>query len=209
MRTFLILFFFFQVNLVVSQTINNDSIQNKYFEKAISQLKNKNSSDAYNSFYSSYLANPQNVIGKIAFTKSDSLKNILRKKLLKKIQGKWRITVSIKSSSYSEITPRNDEIIIIKGLKISFYKVAKKTGRIRFIKSEQIHFNEQNNIPEYLSPYYFEIIYCDNKMWRVSQYDNQYLSYLSIISSGEIYDDGIQNYTDEGRYQMYYKRIKY
>jgi hypothetical protein len=176
----ILVFFFFLSSLTFSQS--TDSLQQKTYERGINNLENKDLIRAYNSFKSAYLFNSESSLGKKSFSNLDSLKIILRKNIQSKINGIWLKKNSLK------------EFLIITQNEFTFFNCEDES-----IKIEKLIFNDKINY----NSYFFEIIYSDNKLWRIFISDE---NELSIENCGNVYENELR-YKNHGDV-FYYSKIK-
>ena len=142
--------------------------------------------------------------GIFASKKYDSIKIILRKKLIQKIKGtwKWKNTGSNWGISKTNKESLVEKILIINESYLSFYEVNKKTKKTNFIKREKLTFN---NIPGML-PSYHELVYSNKQIWSYNLKNEGII--LHLTNTGEIIDKNSRNEIVCGNTELIYERIK-
>ena len=163
---YIIVLYFFGIFFSNAQT--QDTLQKISYHSAMEQLKLNDLEVSFYNFKSAYLTNTENELGKNASIKLDSLTKILRNRLLTKIKGVWKRT---------DIDSLN-EILIITEKDFCFYKCENEAIRL-----EKINFNEDKG---YFF-YFFELIFSDNKFWKVFV---SYKDILSMENQAEILENG-------------------
>ncbi len=151
----------------------NEHYRDSIFSLAQNCIKENKIEKAYDlfSYGSSFFSKNQFEKAK---TKTDSLRPILRQKLLKEIIGKWNLTSSHYKTKIQSIEIFNDRILFIEENDI------RRTEKIIF-----------ENDPKFIKKY-FEVIFSDNSKWFLSL-ENEYLT-LAFVS--EKIDDGELTYSD-------------
>ena len=66
-------------------------LQIQWYEKGNIALKENELRKAYSAYYFSYDYFPESELGKVSFSKYDSIQKILRKNLIEKMQGFWKV----------------------------------------------------------------------------------------------------------------------
>ena len=119
-----------------SQDAKIVAYQKERFEYAISFLEKSEIEKAADLFSYVQHLNPNNDLGKIASRKVDSLKPIIRKRFVEKINGKWKVVKENLNSSFANI----DEYILIENYQISFYEQNKNSEQMILVRKEKMKF---------------------------------------------------------------------
>ncbi len=186
------------------QEKRNADFQNKWMKTAEESLRNNEISKAFVAFGYVSLIDSLSEKGKIAHTKVDSLRSILRAELVKNFTGtwKWKNTGSNWGISDTNKDVKKDKILIISDESLFFYEVDKKTNRRRLIKHEKITFNNIQG----MFPSFSELIYSDNQIWGYSLKNDGKI--LHVTNTGELNKNNNRTEIVCGNTEMIYERIK-
>ena len=146
---------------------------------------------------------PENEIGKEAEKKVDTLRELLRKEILKQAMGTWKrvgsqpvwSSVSENSNAQSNV----DELVEIKENEILFYEVDKKTQEKKLLKTENLMYNDDNSCVSLFS----EIILSDGTVWNCSL--NEKSNILHVINVAVKTEEGVEKIKSDNEENYYVK----
>lgn len=185
-----------------SQSDQKMWLQKNKYDSAISYF-NKNEFDvAADLFLFAYKIKPDSELGKISKNKFDSLKPVIRKKLIDKLVGTWKMNGNIPSWSQRNLKREKieNELMIIDSDKISYYLQNNSTKEMKLIKSEAIVFYdsfEKNN-------HVTEVLTSDMRLWSYCLDED--LKNLRAINTGKVTVTG-KTKIDLNNEEIYYERI--
>lgn len=171
---------------VVGQDLRAIELQTQWHQKAESSLDSSKIRRAFYEYHFSYELIPENSLGQTTKTKSDSLKNILRERLLEDLNGTWKLKIfnRINSKAERDHYDKLGRYLMIRNDSIIFYKNKIHLKRQKPVKIHKIEFSDLETI----YPYYSDIIHSDNKIWNYSVDSTK--NKLTIEENGEISPDG-------------------
>jgi hypothetical protein len=202
MKNFTFLFLFLFSFQSWSQSDQKMWLQKNKYDSAISYFDKNEFAAAADFFLFAYKIKPDSELGKISKNKFDSLKPVIRKKLIDKLVGTWKMNGNIPSWSHKNLKSDKieNELMIIDADKISYYLQNKSTEEMKLIKTEEIifydSFEKNNHITEMLTS--------DKRLW--SYYIDEYSKNLRAINTGKITDSGKAK-IDLDNEEIYYERI--
>lgn len=178
--------------LIISCTLfaqkEESNIKNRqinFFEEAQKALKNKDLKRACGLFYSAKNFDSNPTIVAKSLEKIDSLKVILRKKLIGDITGNWKMitpdTWALREPSDTIVA----KMIAIEPNQILFYELYPKAKKWNLVKTEQIIFFEKENMAS--DPCY--IAYANKEVWKY--YVDEISGNLVAYYIGQEYQDGV------------------
>jgi len=196
------------VLLVTSQFFGqNDqrtAFQKCKYELAVSYYEKDDFEKAIDLFSLAAKIKPENKIGLESSKKVDTLREVLRKNILKNALGNWKKIGNQPLWSNSAKTDKSqlgaDEIVEITENEIAFFEVNKKTKEKKLLKKENLTYNDKNNISSLFS----EIIFSDGKIWNCSI--NQKSNTLHVINVGVKTKKGIEKIKGDSE-ESYYVKI--
>ncbi|MCV9933448.1 hypothetical protein OIU80_14255 [Flavobacterium sp. LS1R47] len=185
-----------------SQSDQKMWLQKNKYDLAISYFDKNEFGAAADLFLFAYKIKPDSELGKISKNKFDSLKPVVRKKLIDKLVGTWKMNGNIPSWSQRNLKSdkAENELMIIDPDKISYYLQNNSTKEMKLIKTEEIIFYdsfEKNNHVK-------EILTSDMRLW--SYYIDEYSKNLRAINTGRVTATG-KTKIDLDNEEMYYERI--
>lgn len=187
------------------QTDQKTAFQKSKYELAVSYYKKADFVKAIDLFSLAAKIKPDNEIGKDAFSKVDTLREVLRKQILDRAVGTWKRTgnqpVWSAASSNTNNGSSTDELVEIKENEILFYEVDKKTKVKKLLKTENLVYNNSNCTVSVFS----EIILSDGTIWNCSL--NEKSDVLHVINIAVKTDAGIQKINADNE-ESYYVKIQ-
>ncbi|MNE16602.1 hypothetical protein D3C87_624960 [compost metagenome] len=184
------------------QNDQKTAFQKNKYELAISYYKKAEFVKAIDLFSLAAKIKPENEIGKEAFKKVDTLRELLRKEILKQVAGTWkRIGNQPVWSSTTASTNQSafDELVEIKENEILFYEVDKKTKVKKLLKTENLVYNDSNCNVSVFS----EIILSDGTIWNCSL--NEKSNILHVVNVAVKTEEGIQKIMSDNEESYYVK----
>ncbi|WP_319591461.1 hypothetical protein [uncultured Draconibacterium sp.] len=178
--------------------------QNKWLKTAEESLQNNEIRNAYVAFSFVSIMDSLSEKGNIAISKADSLRPILRTKLIPKLIGTWKLKSTGSNWGMSEIDKdsKKDKILIISAETLSFYEVNIRTNKRHLIRSERLKFNNiQSDFPSFS-----EFIYSDNQIWSYSLNNDDTI--LHMTNTGELNRNNSRTLIVCGNSELIYERIK-
>ena len=176
--------------------------KNKY-EMAISCYKKADFRNALDLFSVASKVKPENELGKESIKKVDTLKNILRKDMMEKAFGTWKMkgdkpiwSVDAESTSKTVLI---DKIIEINQNQISFYEQDKKTLVKKLIKTEKLVFYNKDQSDSLFSA----IILSDGTIWNCTVDEDS--GVLHVINIAKQTENGIEKINTDNL-ERYYSR---
>ncbi|MBL0739180.1 tetratricopeptide repeat protein [Flavobacterium sp. GN10] len=185
------------------QNDQKTAFQKNKYELAISYYKKADFVKAIDLFSLAAKIKPENEIGKDAVKKVDTLRELLRKEILKQVTGTWkRIGNQPVWSSNNTSTNQSafDELVEIKENEILFYEVDKKTNVKKLLKTEKLVYNDNNCNVSVFS----EIILSDGTIWNCSL--NEKSNILHVINVAVKTEEGVQKIKSDNE-ESYYVKI--
>ena len=125
--------------LIIAQEKKDAETQNNWYKKAEMELNGRQIKRAFSSYRFAYELLPESKTGKKSLKLSDSLKTTLRKKLIRNIEGNWKIKI------FSKIKTEKDK------------KHYEKLGKfLRITKDSIFYYTSKRNLKANRSYYQFE-----------------------------------------------------
>lgn len=177
--------------------------QKSKYELAVSYYKKSEFVKAIDLFSLAAKIKPDNEIGKDAVSKVDTLRELLRKEILKQAVGTWKRTGNQPVWSTVSAKDNNstfDELVEIKENEILFYEVDKKTKVKKLLKTENLVYNDANSTVSVFS----EIILSDGTIWNCSI--NEKSNILHVINVAVKTENGIEKIKSDNE-ESYYVKI--
>jgi len=185
-----------------SQITESEVKQKEHYDTALNRLSQAEDLQAMVYFHFAIKVNSKSGLGKMAFKKRDSLKPIVRNRHIEKIQGVWMLTSSGSNWGHDKVTNETaiNNIIIVKGNKISFFEQSRNSLEKKLIKTEIIKFCEINE--QY--PTFISFVYQNKQIWKywISDSNN-----LRVMNLGEEVKNGRTEILC-GNSELYYEKIK-
>ncbi|WP_337966873.1 hypothetical protein [uncultured Flavobacterium sp.] len=197
--------------IILSLTIqtfaqNNSKItfqKNKY-ELAVSYFKKADFKNAIDLYYTASRIIPENEIGIASLKKVDSLRIILREKLLDQALGTWK-TVGNKPGWATDQTSKNagktsDDLVEVNKTKILYFEKNKKTQEKKLIKTEDIvYYNGQDSD----DASYSNVILSDGNIWHCSINDSS--NEMHVINIAKKDENGTEEIKSDNEERFYIK----
>lgn len=203
MKNYLILIILlFSLNIAAQNDSKTKFQKNKY-DLAVSYYKKSDFVNALDQFSIASRIKPDNEIGQESMKKLDTLKEILRKEILEKVNGSWLMTGDKPSWTLNAIENfKNkdfDEVLEVNDNKILFYEQDRKTKVKKLIKTEDlVYYNIDKS-----DALYSAIILSDGSVWNCTIDDkSKVLHIINIAKQGE---NGIEKITQDNQ-EVYYKK---
>ena len=204
MKKLYILFLFLVSFQLFGQNKNIIELQDYWYNKAKNDLNNQKINSAFIGYYFSYEIVPNSSLGEKSLKISDSLKNILRKELIKNLIGNWKIKFpkKIKSKKDKEQYNQLGKILMITNDSIFYFKRKKDLKFKKYLSSQKISFCNL----ETLFPIYADIIHSNKIIWNY--HINKRKNILTITKSGELLSIGNRTEIISHASGCIYHRIK-
>ncbi|MDQ8012764.1 MAG: hypothetical protein REI96_09975 [Flavobacterium nitrogenifigens] len=184
---------------------NNQKIvfqKNKY-ELAVAYYKKADFVKAIDLFSLAANIKPDSEIGIDAVNKVDTLRKLLRKKILNLAVGTWKRIGNQpiwSTAAANDNQSSFDELIEIKVNEILFYEVDKKTKEKKLLKRENLVYNNASCTASVFS----EIILSDGTIWYCSL--NEKSNILHVINVAVKTKEGVQKIINDNE-ESYYAKI--
>jgi len=185
MKKLLLIIFLIPI-LIIAQEKKDAETQNNWYKKAKMELNELQIKRAFYSYRFAYELLPESKIGKKSLKLSDSLKTTLRKKLIRNIEGNWKIKI------FNKIKTEKDK------------KHYEKLGKfLRITKDSIFYFTSKRNLKannpsislkikfcELMNsfPSYSDFLHSNNEIWNYSIDSTK--SNLTILNYGKIDNGG-------------------
>ncbi|WP_456313182.1 hypothetical protein [Pseudomonas shirazensis] len=203
MKNYIILVFLLLSIRMMAQNDAKAKFQKNKYEMAISCYKKADFKNALDLFSVASKVKPENELGKESIKKVDTLKNILRKDMMEKAFGTWKMkgdkpiwSVDAESTSKTVLI---DKIIEINQNQISFYEQDKKTLVKKLIKTEKLVFYNKDQSDSLFSA----IILSDGTIWNCTVDEDS--SVLHVINIAKQTENGIEKINTDNL-ERYYSR---
>jgi hypothetical protein len=203
MKNYLILIILlFSLNIAAQNDSKTKFQKNKY-DLAVSYYKKSDFVNALDQFSIASRIKPDNEIGQESMKKLDTLKEILRKEILEKVNGSWLMTGDKPSwtlnASENFKNKDFDEVLEVNDNKILFYEQDRKTKVKKLIKTEDlVYYNIDKS-----DALYSAIILSDGSVWNCTIDDkSKVLHLINIAKQGQ---NGVEKITQDNQ-EVYYKK---
>lgn len=176
--------------------------KNKY-ELAVSYYKKLDFINALDLFSVASKIKPDNELGQVSIKKVDTLKSLLRRNMMEKALGIWKMTGdkpvwAVKTSSDSK-NQLVDEFVEISENKILFYEQDKKTLAKKIIKTEELVYYNKDKSDSLFSA----IILSDGTIWNCTVDDKSHV--LHVINIAKQTENGVEKIENENLERYYLK----
>jgi hypothetical protein len=203
MKNYLILIILLFSVKSIAQNASKETFQKNKYELAISYLKKSDYIKALDLFSIASKIKPESQIGQESLREVDTLKEILRKDILEKINGTWLITgnkpiwtVTAKEDFKKQ---KVDKLVEVAQDKILFYERDRKSKVKTLIKTEDIlYFNDDRS-----DSLYSAIILSDGRIWDCLL--NEDSKVMRAINIAKYEKKGVQKIT-ESNSEVYFIR---
>jgi len=191
--------------LAISTFAQNDAkakFQKNKYELAISYYKKSDFKNALDLFSVASKIRPENELGQESIKKVDTLKSILRKDIMEKAVGIWKMTGdkpvwAVKTANDSQ--KQVDEFVEITQNKIVFYEQDKKTLAKKIVKTEDLIYYNRDKSDSLFSA----IILSDGTIWNCTISENA--STLHVINIAKQTEKGVEKIENENPEYFYMK----
>lgn len=176
--------------------------KNKY-ELAVSYYKKSDFINALDLFSVASKIKPENELGQESIKKVDTLKCLLRKNMMQKALGTWKLTGdkpmwAVKTTKDSQ-NMLVDAFVEISENKILFYEQDKKTLVKKTIKTENLVYYNKDKSDSLFSA----IILSDGTIWNCTVDDKSHV--LHVINIAKQTENGIEKIENENLERYYLK----
>ncbi len=189
----------------ISSFAQNDAkakFQKNKYELAISYYKKADFKNALDLFSVASKIRPENELGQESIKKVDTLKSILRKDIISKAVGIWKMTgdklVWAVKDNVSKSCP-TAQFVEITETQILFYEQDKKTLTKKIIKTEELVYYNKDKSDSLFSA----IILSDGTIWNCNIDDNG--NVLHVINIAKQTENGIEKINTENPEHFYVK----
>lgn len=187
---------------IFAQNDSKVAFQKTRYELAISYYEKADFVKALDLFSMASKIKPENEIGKEATKKIDTLKTILRKNIMQKSIGVWRLAGDkpVWASTAEDLTNKeNDEIIEISEHKIIFYKINKKT-KVKTLSTTEdlVYYNKDAS-----DALFSEIILSDGTIWNCTLSES--LDVLHVVNVAKKKKNDVEKVTINNLERFYIK----
>jgi hypothetical protein len=203
MKNYLILIILLFSLKIAAQNDAKTKFQKNKYELAVSYYKKSDFVNALDQFSIASRIKPENEIGQEAIKKVDTLKEILRKEILERVNGTWLMTgdkpIWTVNGNENFKNKEVDEVIEVNDNKILFYEQDRKTKVRKLIKTEDlVYYNIDKS-----DSLYSAIILSDGSVWNCSIDDkSKVLHIINIARKGQ---NGVEKITQDNQ-EVYYKK---
>lgn len=196
---FLVLLFSFKM---IAQSDPKVAFQKTRYELAVSCYKKADFVKALDLFSIASKIKPENELGKESIKKVDTLKTMLRKSIMDKVIGTWKMNGdkplwSVNSSSTNANAV--EEFVEINQNQIIFYEVDSKTKVKKQIKSEDLKYYNKDEADSLFSA----IILSDGTIWNCSL--NEDADILHVINIAKQTENGVEKIKADNLERFYSK----
>lgn len=202
MKTTLIVVVLLNTFYFFGQNDQKAAFQKNKYDLAISCYKKADFVKAIDLFSLAARIKPDNEIGKDAVSKVDTLRELLRKEILKQAIGTWKRAGNQpvwSTASANNAQSDFDELIEIKEDEILFYEVDKATKEKKLIKTENLIYNDANNTVSVFS----EIILSDGTIWNCSI--DETAKILHVVNVAVKTEEGLEKVKSNNEENYYIK----
>ncbi|QSW87944.1 MULTISPECIES: hypothetical protein [Flavobacterium] len=186
----------------------NDSkviFQKNKYDLAVSYLKKSDFVNALDQFSIASRIKPENEIGQESLKKVDTLKEILRKDILEKVNGTWLFTgdkpIWAVNVEHEFKEKKIDKLVEVSGNQISFYEQNRKTKEKKLIKTEDIVY--YNSDPS--DALYSAIILSNGTIWNCTLDETK--SMLRAINIAKKSEKGVKKIYENNNEAFYKKAL--
>lgn len=190
---------------IIAQNDPKVAFQKTRYELAVSCYKKADFVKALDLFSIASKIKPENELGKESVKKVDSLKTMLRKDIMDKVIGTWKMTgdkplwaVNAASEANSKTV---EELIEINQKQILFYELDIKTKAKKLIKSEDLaYYNKEQS-----DALFSAIILSDGTIWNCSL--NEDANILHVINIAKQTENGVEKINADNP-ERFYSKVK-
>ncbi|OXA77671.1 hypothetical protein SAMN05444397_102417 [Flavobacterium aquidurense] len=188
---------------VIAQSDPKVAFQKTRYELAVSCYKKADFVKALDLFSIASKIKPENELGKESIKKVDTLKTMLRKSIMDKVIGSWKMNGnqplwSVNATNTND-TDGIDELVEINQKQILFYEVDTKTKAKKLIKTEDIKYYNKEESDALFSA----IILSDGTIWNCSL--NEDSDILHVINIARQTENGVEKIKADNLERFYSK----
>lgn len=203
MKKPLIFLFLLFASKIIAQSDPKVAFQKTRYELGISYYKKADFLKALDLFSIASKIKPENELGKEAVKKVDTLKNMLRRDIMQKVIGTWKMngdkplwSVDAASNTSAKTV---EELVEINQNQILFYETDTKTKVKKLIKSEDLKYYNKEQCDALFSA----IILSDGTIWNCSLDEGG--DVLHVINIAKQTENGIEKITSNNLERFYSK----
>jgi hypothetical protein len=190
---------------IIAQNDPKVAFQKTRYELAVSCYKKADFVKALDLFSIASKIKPENELGKESVKKVDSLKIMLRKNIMDKVIGTWKMTGDKPLWSVDAATDTNskmvEELVEIDQKQILFYELDIKTKAKKLIKSEDLVYYNKDESDALFSA----IILSDGTIWNCSLNENSDI--LHVINIAKQTENGVEKINADNL-ERFYSKVK-
>lgn len=190
---------------MIAQSDPKTAFQKTRYDLAVSYYKKADFIKALDLFSIASKIKPENELGKESVKKVDTLKTILRKNIMGKVIGTWKMNGdkplwSVNAASNTNVT-NVEELIEINQKQILFYESDTKTKTKKLIKSEDlVYYNREES-----DALFSAIILADGTIWNCSLNENADI--LHVINIANKTENGVEKIKADNL-ERFYSKVK-
>lgn len=187
---------------MIAQSDPKTAFQKSRYDLALSCYKKADFVKALDLFSIASKIKPENELGKEAIKKVDTLKMMLRKDIINKVIGTWKMngdkplwSVNVANTSANKA----EEFVEVNQNQILFYEVDSKTKAKKLIKSEDLKYYNKDEADSLFSA----IILSDGTIWSCLL--NEDADILHVINIAKRTENGVEKITSDNLERFYSK----
>ncbi|QOG04258.1 hypothetical protein [Flavobacterium sp. MDT1-60] len=190
---------------IIAQNDPKVAFQKTRYELAVSCYKKADFVKALDLFSIASKIKPENELGKESVKKVDCLKTMLRKSIMDKVIGTWKMNGdkplwavnAASNTNYKTI----EELVEINQKQILFYELDTKTKAKKLIKSEDLAYYNKDQSDALFSA----IILSDGTIWNCSL--NEGADILHVINIAKQTENGVEKIKADNL-ERFYSKVK-
>ncbi|MNQ59845.1 hypothetical protein D3C85_741070 [compost metagenome] len=190
---------------IIAQNDPKVAFQKTRYELAVSCYKKADFVKALDLFSIASKIKPENELGKESIKKVDSLKIMLRKSIMDKVIGTWKMNGDKPLWAVNAANDTNsktvEELVEINQKQILFYELDTKTKAKKLIKSEDLAYYNKDQSDALFSA----IILSDGTIWNCSL--NEDSDILHVINIAKQTENGVEKIKADNL-ERFYSKIK-
>lgn len=190
---------------IIAQNDPKVAFQKTRYELAVSCYKKADFVKALDLFSIASKIKPENELGKESVKKIDSLKIMLRKNIMDKVIGTWKMngdkplwSVDAASNASAKTI---EELVEINEKQILFYEIDTKTKVKKLIKNEDLKYYNKDESDALFSA----IILSDGTIWNCSL--NEAADVLHVINIAKQTENGVEKINADNL-ERFYSKVK-
>jgi hypothetical protein len=190
---------------IIAQSDPKIAFQKTRYELAVSCYKKADFVKALDLFSIASKIKPENELGKESIKKVDTLKTILRKSIMDKVIGSWKMNGdkplwSVNAANTASIASVEESVEISQN-QILFYETDPKTKVKKLIKSEDLKYYNKEESDALFSA----IILSDGTIWNCSL--NEKSDILHVINIAKQTENGVEKIKVDNL-ERFYSKVK-